>query len=98
MITHGTDILEETAYLLARTLPFEVPVAMTGAMRTSSDQGWDGPANLAQRRSGGGMIRQRRAWGDGGLPREDFGRSYGSEDPRDTISTPSTLRMPTSLG
>jgi L-asparaginase len=27
-------------------LPSETPVAMTGAMRTSSDQGWDGPANL----------------------------------------------------
>jgi L-asparaginase len=46
VITHGTDILEESAYLLARTLSSEVPVAMTGAMRTSSDQGWDGPANL----------------------------------------------------
>src|SRR3954468_14106969 len=46
VITHGTDILEESAYLLARTLPSETPVAMTGAMRTSSDQGWDGPANL----------------------------------------------------
>ncbi len=46
VVTHGTDILEESAYLLARTLSSEVPVAMTGAMRTSSDQGWDGPANL----------------------------------------------------
>jgi L-asparaginase len=46
VITHGTDILEESAYLLDRTLPPGVPVAMTGAMRTSSDEGWDGPANL----------------------------------------------------
>ncbi|MFL5472519.1 MAG: asparaginase [Gemmatimonadales bacterium] len=46
VITHGTDTLEESAYLLARTLSSEVPIAMTGAMRTSSDQGWDGPANL----------------------------------------------------
>ncbi len=46
VITHGTDILEESAYLLARTWSSAVPVAMTGAMRTSSDQGWDGPANL----------------------------------------------------
>ncbi|MEP6687310.1 MAG: asparaginase [Gemmatimonadales bacterium] len=46
VVTHGTDILEETAYLLARTLSPAVPIAMTGAMLTSSDQGWDGPRNL----------------------------------------------------
>jgi L-asparaginase len=46
VITHGTDTLEETAYLLDRTLDRRVPVAITGAMRTSSDKGWDGPRNL----------------------------------------------------
>src|SRR5215211_5027698 len=46
VVTHGTDTLEETAYLLARTLPAAVPVAITGAMRTSSDDAWDGPRNL----------------------------------------------------
>ncbi|MEP6551055.1 MAG: asparaginase [Gemmatimonadales bacterium] len=46
VITHGTDTLEETAYLLDRTLERTVPVAITGAMRTSSDDGWDGPRNL----------------------------------------------------
>jgi len=46
VITHGTDILEETAYLLGRTLDPRVPVAITGAMLTSSDAGWDGPRNL----------------------------------------------------
>jgi L-asparaginase len=46
VITHGTDIIEETAYLLDRTLDPAVPVAITGAMRTSSDEGWDGPRNL----------------------------------------------------
>ena len=46
VITHGTDTIEETAYLLDRTLDRKVPVAITGAMRTSSDDGWDGPRNL----------------------------------------------------
>jgi L-asparaginase len=46
VITHGTDTIEETAYLLDRTLDPSVPVAITGAMHTSSDRDWDGPGNL----------------------------------------------------
>ncbi|TFG49322.1 MAG: asparaginase, partial [Gemmatimonadales bacterium] len=46
VIAHGTDTLEETAYLLDRTLEGEIPVAVTGAMLTSGDPGWDGPRNL----------------------------------------------------
>jgi L-asparaginase len=46
VITHGTDTIEETAYLLDRTLNPSVPVTITGAMRTSSDEDWDGPRNL----------------------------------------------------
>ena len=51
VVTHGTDSLEESAYLVARSLSSDKPVVFTGAMRTSSDLGWDGPANL------GGSIR-----------------------------------------
>ena len=46
VIAHGTDTMEETAYLLDRTLSHHVPVAITGAMRTSNDEAWDGPRNL----------------------------------------------------
>ena len=46
VVTHGTDSLEESAYLVARSLTTDKPIVFTGAMRTSSDLGWDGPANL----------------------------------------------------
>jgi L-asparaginase len=46
VITHGTDTIEETAYLLDRSLPSDTPIALTGAMRNSSELSWDGPANL----------------------------------------------------
>ena len=48
VVTHGTDTLEESAYLVARSLPAEKPIVFTGAMRTVSDLGWDGPANLLE--------------------------------------------------
>lgn len=46
VVTHGTDSLEESAYLTARSLPAGKPIVFTGAMRTASDLGWDGPSNL----------------------------------------------------
>ena len=46
VVTHGTDSLEETAYLIARSVGSDKPVVFTGAMRNASDLGWDGPANL----------------------------------------------------
>ena len=46
VVTHGTDTLEESAYVAARSLAPGKPVVFTGAMRTQSDLGWDGPANL----------------------------------------------------
>lgn len=46
VVTHGTDSLEESAYLVARSVSTEKPIVFTGAMRTSSDLGWDGPGNL----------------------------------------------------
>jgi L-asparaginase len=63
VVTHGTDTLEETAYLLARTLDPAIPVAITGAMRTSEEPNWDGRQNLVDsaRVAGAGESRGRGA-------------------------------------
>ncbi|HCW7854877.1 TPA: asparaginase [Staphylococcus aureus] len=45
VITHSTDTLEETAFLLDLILGIEQPVVITGAMRSSNEIGSDGLYN-----------------------------------------------------
>ncbi|CDR24994.1 asparaginase [Staphylococcus schweitzeri] len=45
VITHGTDTLEETAFLLDLILGIEEPIVITGAMRSSNEIGSDGLYN-----------------------------------------------------
>jgi L-asparaginase len=59
VIAHGTDTLEETAFLLSALVSEDKPVVLTGAMRAANSADPDGPANLvdAVRLAASGQIR-----------------------------------------
>jgi L-asparaginase len=61
VVTHGTDTIEETAYLLDLVLRTDRPVVLTGAMKTADDPAWDGPRNLVA------SVRAVTAWDERGL-------------------------------
>lgn len=46
VITHGTDTLEESAFLADLVLTTRKPVVFTAAMRSGGDLGLDGPRNI----------------------------------------------------
>lgn len=48
VLTHGTDTLEETSYMLDLLTQSPKPIIVTGAMRSSNELGADGPLNLLQ--------------------------------------------------
>jgi len=48
LITHGTDTMEESAYLLARLIKPTKPVVLTGAMKPFDAQEPDGPKNMQE--------------------------------------------------
>ncbi|MEO6066766.1 MAG: asparaginase [Gemmatimonadales bacterium] len=64
VITHGTDTMEETGYLLARTLPRAQPIVLTGSMRHADHLAWDGADNI---RDAVGLAAAPEAQGRGAM-------------------------------
>ncbi|MBT8389864.1 MAG: asparaginase [Altererythrobacter sp.] len=64
IVTHGTDTLEETAFLLDLTLSANKPVVVVGAMRPADAVGYDGLRNFA---NAVGVASDRDAAGRGVL-------------------------------
>jgi L-asparaginase len=46
IVTHGTDALEETAYMADLWINADKPLVFTAAMRNNSEMGADGPRNV----------------------------------------------------
>jgi L-asparaginase len=46
VVTHGTDAIEETAYMADLLLDSQKPLVFTAAMRNNSEMGADGPRNI----------------------------------------------------
>jgi L-asparaginase len=91
VVTHGTDTIEETAYLLDRSIEAPQPVVVTGAMRNSSELSWDGPLNLMAAVE---VAAAREARGRGTMVVMDEEIVQGSEVVKTHAEASGTFRSP----
>ena len=73
VVTHGTDTLEETAYVLHRLLAPAKPVVLTAAMRPATSLQADGPQNLLD------AVTVARTPGARGVLAAIGGRVFGAD-------------------
>ncbi|MBE2245075.1 MAG: asparaginase [Burkholderiaceae bacterium] len=78
VVTHGTDTLEETAYLLQRVVAPDKPVVLTAAMRPTTSLHSDGGQNLLD------AVRVAGLPGARGVVAVVAGRVIGASDVRKT--------------
>lgn len=76
VVTHGTDTLEETAWLLHRVLHAPKPVVLTAAMRPATSLQADGPQNLLD------AVTVARSAGCGGVVAVLAGRVWAGAELR----------------
>ncbi|WP_287883892.1 MULTISPECIES: asparaginase [Paracoccus] len=76
VVTHGTDTMEESAFLASRVIGSEKPVVFTGAQFAADSPAPDGPGNLAAALR---LAASRKARGLGVVVVFD-GSAYAAED------------------
>jgi L-asparaginase len=59
VVTHGTDTMEETVYLVDRLLESDLPVVLTGAQRGADQPDSDGPRNFRDAIRGAASVEAR---------------------------------------